>query len=256
MLFHSNNISDLTFNQSHKAPPGDCDFRDSMSLERSELPEHFANYHTPNNPQFDLFSRVLQVDGAFSLPSSESNQFLDSSISSPPFSPLANAEFSFSSYFSSKTFSAMSSLPDISNSLAVANASWFSQTSPEKINNHKSFKIPVLTGFRPPKLPGRSRSNCNVRIHRDNRFLQASSLPSFTVYNMRSIWSKLNNLAEDIIVRNVHLCFLSEVWEKKENINHQKGIEHLLEMKGINYISTPRPGTRRGGGTAIAANPD
>ena len=73
---------------------------------------------------------------------------------------------------------------------------------------------------------------------------------------MRSIWSKLNNLAEDILERNVDLSFLSEVWEVKENKKHQKGIENLLEMKGISYISTPRPGARRGGGTAIAANPD
>ena len=30
----------------------------------------------------------------------------------------------------------------------------------------------------------------------------------------------------------------------------------MLEMKGINYISTPRPGKKRGGGAAIAANPN
>ena len=95
----------------------------------------------------------------------------------------------------------------------------------------------------------------NVRIHRDNRFVHSLNLPTFTVYNMRSIWSKINNLAEDIEERNVDISFLSEVWEKKESKKHQKGIENLLEMKGISYISTPRPGTKRGGGTAIAANP-
>ena len=30
----------------------------------------------------------------------------------------------------------------------------------------------------------------------------------------------------------------------------------MLELKGISYISTPRPGARRGGGTAIAACPE
>ena len=85
--------------------------------------------------------------------------------------------------------------------------------------------------------------------------MHSLNLPTFTVYNMRSIWSKINNLAEDIEERNVDISFLSEVWEKKESKKHQKGIENLLEMKGISYISTPRPGTKRGGGTAIAANP-
>ena len=35
---------------------------------------------------------------------------------------------------------------------------------------------------------------------------------------------------------------------------HQYKIEELFEMKGFKYISTPRPGTRRGGGAAIVVN--
>ena len=85
--------------------------------------------------------------------------------------------------------------------------------------------------------------------------MEALNLPAFTFYNMRSLWSKVNNLGEDIIERDVDISFLSEVWEKKENIQHQACIEELLEMKGILYISTPRPGLRRGGVTAIAASP-
>ena len=52
------------------------------------------------------------------------------------------------------------------------------------------------------------------------------------------------------------ISFLSEIWEKKENLKHQASIEELLELKGIQYISTPRPGLKRGGGTAIAACPN
>ena len=70
---------------------------------------------------------------------------------------------------------------------------------------------------------------------------------------MRSIWFKLNGLADDIIERGADLSILSEVWEKQENQKHKSRIEEMLEMKGISYISTPRPGLRRGG--AIAANP-
>ena len=94
--------------------------------------------------------------------------------------------------------------------------------------------------------------NANNSLKND---CDALDLPAFTVYNMRSIWSKLNNLAEDIIDRSVDISFLSEVWEKKENTKHQSKIEELLELKGISYISTPRPGLKRGGGSAIAACP-
>ena len=72
---------------------------------------------------------------------------------------------------------------------------------------------------------------------------------------MRSIWPKLNSLAEDIVERSADISFLSEVWEKKENLKHQSKVEELLELKGISYISTPRPGLKRGGGSAIAACP-
>ena len=191
----------------------------------NSLTTHTASHHTnikegksPPSPRF------LQVDGAFSVSSSDSSLSLPSPTSSVGSSSLKD------------------SIPD---------SSWFSQTS----RFDASFPIPVHTGFRPPKIPQGNRDTNNVRIRRDNRFAEASSLPAFTVFNMRSIWSKLNNLADDMEERNVDISFLSEVWEKKENKKHQGAIEHLLEMKGISYISTPRPGARRGGGTAIAANP-
>ena len=57
-----------------------------------------------------------------------------------------------------------------------------------------------------------------------------------------------------MIERAGDICFLSEVWEKSENKKHQSKIEEMLEMKGISYISTPRPGAKRGGGAGIALN--
>ena len=86
-------------------------------------------------------------------------------------------------------------------------------------------------------------------------YLEALSLPSVSLYNMRSIWSKINNLADDINMRETDLCFLTEVWEKKESRRHQRAIEEMLEMKGIKYISTPTVG-RRGGEVAIAYSPE
>ena len=53
--------------------------------------------------------------------------------------------------------------------------------------------------------------------------------------------------------RCVDFAILSEVWEKKENPNHQAKLEELFEMKNTKYFSTARPGTKRGGGAAIAA---
>ena len=107
-----------------------------------------------------------------------------------------------------------------------------------------------------PVVSFQRRPCYNRRIRRDNNLLEALNIPAFTVYNMRSLWSKANSLGEDIIERESDISFLSEVWEKKENKQHQSCIEKLLELKGIAYISTPRPGVRRGGGTAIAACPE
>ena len=92
----------------------------------------------------------------------------------------------------------------------------------------------------------------NITIRRDNRLLEAMSLPILSAYNMRSIWSKLDGLALDMEERDCDLAILSEVWEKKENIKHQNRIEELFEMKNTKYFSTARPGAKRGGGAAIA----
>ena len=57
-----------------------------------------------------------------------------------------------------------------------------------------------------------------------------------------------------MIERSVDIAFLTEVWEKLENKKHQFKLEELLEIEGIQYISNPRPGAKRGGGAAIAVN--
>ena len=92
----------------------------------------------------------------------------------------------------------------------------------------------------------------NRIIKRNNKNLEALNVPTVTVYKMKSIWSKLDSLAEDIIERSVDISILSEIWEKKENSIHQLRIEKRLEMKGISYISTPRTGSKCSGGAAIA----
>ena len=115
-----------------------------------------------------------------------------------------------------------------------------------------SQSIPVIIGHRPeidlndhPRIPVRRT------IVRNNKVLSALNLPIFTVYNMRSIWSKFLSLVDDMEERESSLSILSEVWEKKENPEHQETIEEVCEMKDIKYISTARPGSKRGGGCAI-----
>ena len=71
---------------------------------------------------------------------------------------------------------------------------------------------------------------------------------------MRSIWSKFKNFFIDLNDRDCSVSFVTEVWEKLENKKHQNKIEELMEMKGYQYISTPRTGVRGGGGAAIVVN--
>ena len=65
---------------------------------------------------------------------------------------------------------------------------------------------------------------------------------------------KIGNFGQDMHDRMCSLSFLTEVWQKSENKKHQFKIEELLELKGLKYISTPRPGTRRGGGAALVVD--
>ena len=112
--------------------------------------------------------------------------------------------------------------------------------------------IPAFHGYRPPAPSMEARPPTRRVVRRDEGLVEAINLPTISCYNMRSIWAKIGNLADDINMRGTDICFLSEVWEKKNNRRHQYSITEMMEMKGISYISTPRLDGRRGGGVAIA----
>ena len=114
--------------------------------------------------------------------------------------------------------------------------------------------IPVQTGHRPHASSYSRLPTARKTIRRDNKVLQAATLPKISNYNMRSLLPKIENFGMDMKDRNCSLSFLTEVWEKSESKKHQFKIEELLELKGLKYISTPRPEARRGGGAAIVAN--
>ena len=131
--------------------------------------------------------------------------------------------------------------------------SWFSQYSGDETQPQL---VTVIIGHRPPRIAPVRQPPVRRTIRRENKCLQALSMPTTTVYNMRSIWDKLNSVSVDMIERNCDISFLSEVWEKSESLKHQYRIEEMLEMQGIKYFSTPRPGAKRGGGAAIAVSPN
>ena len=150
---------------------------------------------------------------------------------------------------------------DDSQSLSPENTSWFSQPdlqSPSQLDAFPTKPIPVFTSQRtdtPSWSNLEKRKKFFTTIRRNNKAVAALALPIITVYNMRSIWLKLDCLATDMVERSADLSILAEVWEKKENSSQEK-IEELFEMKNIKYSSTPRPGTKRGGGVAFTARED
>ena len=147
-------------------------------------------------------------------------------------------------------------LLQLSSSTTSLDKSWYSQkshcgTTLSHCNESENY-IPVFTGHRPEPEHITRQPPVRKVIRRENRCIQALSLPTILSYNMRSLWGKIRSLATDIHERSGEIIFLSEVWEKRENKSHKHKIEELLEMSNISYISTPRQGSKRGGGAAIA----
>ena len=112
--------------------------------------------------------------------------------------------------------------------------------------------IPIQLGLRPAKVIIERPPSSRKTIRRDNKKVQALTLPKIANFNVRSLFPKIGNFALDMKERESDISFLTEVWEKKEKKKHQHKLEELLEINGIKYISTPRPGAQRGGGAAIA----
>ena len=71
--------------------------------------------------------------------------------------------------------------------------------------------IPVHTGHRPVS---NHSNNCRLppvrkTIRRDNKVLQAVTLPRISSYNMRSLMPKLNSFSSDMLDRNTDLSFFN-----------------------------------------------
>ena len=71
----------------------------------------------------------------------------------------------------------------------------------ESVNDCETFsdqneqKIPTQVGFRPSKIIHERPLHSRKRIVRDNKQIQALSLPTLTCYNMRSLFGKILSLS-------------------------------------------------------------
>ena len=93
------------------------------------------------------------------------------------------------------------------------------------------YPIPVLTGNRPTNgIKTKRLPPVRKTIRRDNKVLQAVSLPKISNYNMRSLLPKVENFGADMQDRNCSISFLTEVWEKSENKKHQFKLEEMFEV--------------------------
>ena len=89
------------------------------------------------------------------------------------------------------------------------------------------------------------------------KYIVAKDLPTIAVYNMRSMFPKIDNLIIDILERKVDIALLCEIWENEDNVSHQNQIEKMLELHGLKYISSSRPPNYKGvsyGGAAMIVN--
>ena len=119
-------------------------------------------------------------------------------------------------------------------------------------------QIQTQIGFRPPYVHHQRPPPVLLPIQKTTGTF-TSSMPTVAIFNARSLFPKLTSLITDIKERSVDICCVSEIWEdnkkkrkrKRRRRSQRFRIEEMLELEGIQYISTPRR-NRRGGGAAIA----
>ena len=78
----------------------------------------------------------------------------------------------------------------------------------EENPDQTSFQIPVFVGNRPSPPRPAQRMPVRHTVRRSDKLVDALSAPRITVYNVRSAWSKLGNIAADIEMRSTDLSFL------------------------------------------------
>ena len=114
--------------------------------------------------------------------------------------------------------------------------------------------IPVLvTDKRPPRVL-EARERVITVLNRDPRIQGSCQLPTIGVTNYRSLGPKVKNVTTDILERELDIVLSSETWQQSSNNRLKLEIERMFELEGLDFISCPRPSSKRGGGCAVIVN--
>ena len=92
---------------------------------------------------------------------------------------------------------------------------------------------------------------------KQDKITAALNLPTVATYNLRSLFPKVESLKRDLLERKIDVGFLTEIWEQTHKKEHRFEIEKMLEISGLQYISSARPPNKKGvsyGGAAIVVN--
>ena len=151
-----------------------------------------------------------------------------------------------------------SDIPQCDGADTVSNSSLNHSISNIQVPNYSINNIPVVTSVaRPPAQQVPMTTRVLTAINRNERVHTSATFPVIAVANVCSFLPKLNSTIEKIMMEEISVLLLNEVWEKtgRKNRHFQEKMQEMLELHGLKYISCgSRPSGKRGGGAAIIVN--
>ena len=191
-------------------PPSLSPSKTSSCISLGYLPQLDGNMSSSslsscsNMSSEDSFSP--EFDGKMSSSSLSSCSNISSEDSLAPESDGKMPSSSLSSCSSMSSEESLSTEPDHSSTsvtiiLKSLEKSWFSQSSENETSQqlpNSENKIPVIYGYRPIKPHIARQPSARRTIRRENKCVEALSLPIISSYNMRSIWGKLKCFSDDM----------------------------------------------------------
>ena len=130
-----------------------------------------------------------------------------------------------------------------------------SEEDSDNEDDHMLQAIPVFVSNRINERKIKQNRNPVRKTIQTNPRIEASlSLPTIAVTNFRSLSPKITNVKIDILEREIDIMLGSETWQKDSNRRLKAEIETMLEMDGLEFLSCPRPSSKRGGGCAVIVN--
>ena len=124
----------------------------------------------------------------------------------------------------------------------------------EDEENNDPQDIPVLISTARIPRTYEIRNKVIKVLRRDPRIEASGLMPTIGVTNFRSLGPKIKNVIVDILEREIDITLSSETWEKTSNRKLKCDIERMFEIDGLEFISCPRPSSKRGGGCAVIVN--